>query len=84
MYSQEVVIDCGNPVLSDYSAKYFEKYGAKTTTSDTLELPFFDDFSASHIYPDSSKWSDRYAYINNSCGKNQISIGVATLDALDQ
>jgi hypothetical protein len=84
LYSQEVVIDCGNPALSDYSVKYFQKYGEKIATSDTLELPFFDDFSASYIYPDSSKWSDRYAYINNSCAKNQISIGVATLDALDQ
>jgi len=83
-FSQEVVIDCGNPALSDYSVKYFEKYGAKIATSDTLELPFFDDFSASYIYPDSSKWSDRYAYINNSCSKNHISIGVATLDALDE
>jgi hypothetical protein len=84
VFSQEVIIDCGNPALSDYSARYFEKYGDKVATSDTLELPFFDDFSSSYIYPDSSKWSDNYAYINNSCGKNPISIGVATLDALDQ
>lgn len=84
LYSQEVVIDCGNPALSDYSTRYFAKYGYKVATSDTLELPFFDDFSASYMYPDSSKWDDRYAYINNSVGKNPISIGVATLDALDE
>ncbi|MBQ4476890.1 MAG: T9SS type A sorting domain-containing protein [Bacteroidales bacterium] len=84
LHSQEVVIDCGNPALSDYSARYFAKYGYKVATSDTLELPFFDDFSASYMYPDSSKWDDRYAYINNSVGKNPISIGVATLDALDE
>ena len=85
LYSQEVVIDCGNPALSDYSARYFEKFGAKVAASaDTLELPFFDDFSASYMYPDSSKWTDKYAFVNNSCGKNPISIGVATLDALDQ
>ena len=84
LYSQEVIIDCGNPALSDYSAHYFAKYGYKVATSDTLELPFFDDFSASHMYPDSSKWDDKYAYINNSVCKNPISIGVATLDALDE
>ena len=84
LYSQEVVIDCGNPALSDYSARYFEKYGFKVATSDTLELPFFDDFSASYMYPDSSKWSDKYVFINSSCGKNPISIGVATLDALNE
>ena len=82
--SQEVVIDCGNPALSDYSERYFERYGYKVATSDTLELPFFDDFSASYMYPDSSKWSDKYAFVNNSVGKNPISIGVATLDALDE
>ena len=84
VFSQEVVIDCGNPALSDYSERYFERYGYKVATSDTLELPFFDDFSASYMYPDSSKWSDKYAFVNNSVGKNPISIGVATLDALDE
>jgi hypothetical protein len=84
IYSQEVVIDCGNPALSDYSVRYFEKYGYKVAISDTLELPFFDDFSSSYMYPDSSKWTDKYAFVNSSCGKNPISIGVATLDALDE
>ena len=84
IYSQEVVIDCGNPALSDYSVRYFEKYGYKVATSDTLELPFFDDFSSSYMYPDSSKWSDKYAFINSSCARNPISVGVATLDALDE
>lgn len=84
LYSQEVIIDCGNPALRDYSARYFEKFGSKAVHNDTLELPFFDDFSASYMYPDSSKWTDKYAYINNSCCKNPISIGVATLDAIDE
>lgn len=84
LLAQEVVIDCGNPVLREYSKSYFSKYASKVTTeTDTLELPFFDDFSHSYVYPDSSKWSDNFAYINNSCGKNPVSIGVATLDALD-
>lgn len=83
LYSQEVVIDCGNPALRDYSAKYNGIY-AKIASSDTLELPFFDDFSSAYMYPDSTKWADRYAFVNNSCGKNPISIGVATLDAIDE
>lgn len=84
LFAQEVVIDCGNPALRDYSARYFGKCGEKVATSDTLELPFFDDFSASYMYPDSAKWSDKYAFVNNSCAKNPISIGVVTLDALDE
>ncbi len=81
LLAQEVVIDCGNPVLRDYSRRNTHK---NSTSADTLELPFFDDFSNSYIYPDSSKWSDRYAFINNSNGKNPISIGVATLDAINE
>lgn len=78
--AQEVVIDCGNPVLRDYSQKFIPK----TASADTLELPFFDDFSNSKIYPDQAKWSDRNAFINNTCAKNPISYGVATLDAIDE
>ncbi|MCF0206796.1 MAG: T9SS type A sorting domain-containing protein, partial [Bacteroidales bacterium] len=80
----EFVIDCGNPYLSDYSSRYFKKISAKTTVSDTLELPFFDDFSASHVYPDSTKWTDKYAFINNAYCSNPISYGVASLDAINQ
>ncbi len=48
-----------------------------------LGLPFIDDFSGSGIYPDSAKWTDFNAYINNSYPINQPSYGVATLDAID-
>ena len=32
-------------------------------------LPFFDDFSNSRIYPDSTKWMDRNVYINSGVPK---------------
>jgi hypothetical protein len=51
--------------------------------ADTLDLPFFDDFSSSSPLPDSDKWEDSYAFINNSYPVNQPTLGVATLDALD-
>jgi hypothetical protein len=50
---------------------------------DTLELPFFDDFSSQNVFPDPEKWSDKHAYINNTYSKKQRSEGVATMDALD-
>lgn len=80
--AQEVIIDCGNPVLQEYYSKHQHKVQQKLSSN--LELPFFDDFSNSLIYPDAAKWTDRFAYINNSNGKNPISIGVATLDAIDE
>jgi hypothetical protein len=56
----------------------------KSTQGVLLSLPFFDDFSASDVFPDPSKWSDHYAFINNSFAVDPISVGVATLDAIDE
>jgi len=52
-------------------------------TSDTLELPFFDDFSGQSVFPDSKKWLDDFVFINNTYSDRQITIGIATFDALD-
>lgn len=54
------------------------------TANDTLSLPFFDDFSRNTIFPDSSLWSDRQAFINFTYGVDPVSVGVATLDAIDE
>lgn len=51
--------------------------------ADTLNLPFFDDFSKSSVYPDPSKWSDKDVFVNNTYSVKQISAGIATFDALD-
>jgi hypothetical protein len=51
--------------------------------ADTLELPFFDDFSKPAVYPDASKWQDNYVFINNTYSENQRTAGMATFDALD-
>lgn len=51
--------------------------------NDTLELPFFDDFSRNSIFPSPDLWEDQDAFVNFSYGINPPSIGVATLDAID-
>ncbi len=48
-----------------------------------VKLPFFDDFSDSYINPKPSLWSDDFAFINNDYAYQPISVGVATLDAID-
>lgn len=53
------------------------------TTTDTILLPFFDDFSQHSIFPDSKKWSDNFVFINNTYSDRQITAGIATFDALD-
>ncbi|MCA1757592.1 MAG: T9SS type A sorting domain-containing protein [Bacteroidales bacterium] len=78
--AQEVVTGLQvNRMVRDYVTNLLKSKGA----ADTLELPFFDDFSSSSPVPDSEKWEDSYAFINNSYPVNQPTLGVATLDALD-
>lgn len=54
------------------------KWGQK----DTLTLPFFDDFSTSEIYPDSTKWLNNQVFINNQFPKFPPTLNVATFDVL--
>jgi hypothetical protein len=77
---QEVVIGLqSNPLLKKVKTETISLKGA----ADTLELPVFDDFSRTSIVPDKNKWADDYVFINDSYSENQITTGVATLDALD-
>lgn len=83
--AQEYTVDYGNMFLQQYSRNYFNKISLKNDpVVDTLELPFFDDFSASYVYPDSTKWLDKYAFINNTYAINPMTYMTATLDAADE
>jgi hypothetical protein len=55
-----------------------------TNALTSLELPFFEDFSMVTVYPDPEKWTDIYAFVNTSFPDMPPSIGVATLDAIDE
>ena len=86
-YSQkeEIVGLESNPILTSFlksQNKNNNKINLKSTQS--LSLPFFDDFSKGTLFPDYSNWSDSSAFINSYIGKYPITIGVATLDALDK
>lgn len=83
--SQEILTSFGNLTLRTYSTEYFKKNNLKeTAVMDTLALPFFDDFANSFMFPDSTKWIDKFAFINNDFSIDPISYGVATLDAINQ
>lgn len=51
---------------------------------DTLDLPFFDDFSYNDKYPDKYRWADNKVFINNNFGKEPPSKGVATFDGFNE
>ncbi len=81
-YSQESLSNPG------YNARLFYKKGFagqyKKSIVDTVSLPFIDDFSLPAMYPDSSLWMDKYAFVNRSYPVDPPSIGVATLDGLNE
>lgn len=79
VYSQEFLIPA--PIVVPGSQPEADRLKAGIT--DTLELPFFDDFSRNRGYPDPAIWSDVYAFINNNYPDDPVSIGVATLDAVN-
>lgn len=53
------------------------------TVTDTLILPVSDDFSGQSIYPDKKYWMDEFVFVNNSYSDRQLTLGVATFDALN-
>ncbi len=79
--SQEILT--GLEINQSVRESYKQLPSVKSDAIPMLEIPFFDDFSTSDVYPDSEKWSDRYAFINDDYPVNPVSVGVATLDAID-
>lgn len=55
----------------------------KKSASDTLQLPFREDFSTSKLFPDTARWMNNYVYVNGDFGINPPTYGVATFDYLD-
>jgi len=68
-----------NPLLKDYNHLQQNKIAA----SDTLNLPFIDDFSIVSYYPNENLWEDNQVYINSDYPQNALSVGVATFDGLN-
>lgn len=49
-----------------------------------ISIPFIDDFSNYSVFPNPNLWIDRHAFINNTFAVRPPTVGVATLDALNQ
>ncbi len=80
IFSQEIVTNIiDNPIINDKIN--FNKDGE---VADTVELPFWDDFSRSEIFPDVKLWSDSNVFINSNYVATSPSIRVATFDALNK
>ena len=62
---------------------YATRKDMHTKDDAVLQLPFFDDFSNYSGYPDNALWTDRHAFVNSSYAVFPPTVGVATLDALN-
>ncbi len=72
-----------NPVLRKFRLEHPHILKSAQATS-LVTLPFYEDFSDISVVPDPNKWADSYAFINTSFAQDPVSIGVATLDAIDE
>ena len=83
-FAQEVLSDLQtNPLLIKRWKENSSNESYKTeANTDTLELPFKDDFSKPDVYPDSSLWIDKNVFINRDYAIAPPTLGVATFDGL--
>lgn len=62
-------------------SRNIQKQNAPTAPPNTLQLPFFDDFSYDGPFVNSNLWETSGVYINNHMAIAPISHGIATFDA---
>lgn len=56
---------------------------AKAREAAPLTLPFYDDFSTTRVYPDSTLWADYNVFVNAGFPLNSVTRNAATFDVLD-
>ncbi|NDC73206.1 MAG: hypothetical protein EBZ62_07115, partial [Sphingobacteriia bacterium] len=70
-----------NSILRDHPAPSAASLHARTQRStDTLALPFVDDFSYSGYFPDPQRWADRHVFRNNDMAIRPPGQGFVTFD----
>ena len=74
----------GSNIFQDLNmSKWNLSKSSSRSLTDTLELPFIDDFSKEARSPEESKWIGHSVYINQQMAVKPPSIGVATFDGLN-
>jgi hypothetical protein len=64
-------------------AEHYLNWQSVKNSAAAITLPFYDDFSVISVAPSPSRWADAFVFVNTDYAKYPPSIGVATLDALD-
>lgn len=77
-----------NAIIKQYLADNPQNVWSDNATligiTDTLDLPFFEDFTGSIVFPDFTKFIDNAVYVNNTFPISPPSYGVATFDNLNR
>lgn len=71
-----------NTTLVKLSKEYVPQKDHRSQSA--LKLPFFEDFSNYTGYPNPELWLDRTGFVNNTFAIHPPTIGVVTLDAIDE
>ena len=71
-------------ILTGFHHGATERNSAQYVSETGIFLPFFDDFSHTYLYPDSTKWTDRNVLITDGFPQNPPTRNAATLDVLDE
>jgi len=84
IYGQEVVVGLNeNSIIKTYIKANNQVIEKNKSTKTIVNLPFWDDFSDSQVFPKPSLWSDNCVFINTTYAPNPPTIGMATFDMLD-
>ncbi len=78
--AQEVIT---TPAFNPSVTESYKNKKSVKSSSQALHLPFYDDFSVISVIPSPLRWADAFTFVNTDYAKFPPSIGVATLDALD-
>ena len=81
-YAQEVLTGLTRNVVIQKEAMRQPMRPSKN--GEAVKLPFFDDFSGYTGFPKESLWQDQQGFVNATYPVYPPSIGVVTMDALDQ
>lgn len=73
-----------NPKLTNYQPPLEHRPNWDKNAGDTIDIPFLDDFNYESLLPSGKYWEDQFAYVNKGYGVNPPTLGVATLDGIDE
>jgi hypothetical protein len=85
VYAQEFLTGIGTNVqIMKQAQQYKQCFTNGKADPKPILLPFFEDFSNYTGYPNENLFVDKQAYVNNTFPVYPPTIGVVTLDALDE